>query len=260
MQTPLYCEALAVYITWRHDDVIKWEHFPRYWPFVRGIHRSPVNSPHKGLWRGALLFSLICTRINGWVNNGEAEDLRRNRAHYDVIVMVELHQPGLWFISGGYLVKRWFIPVAARARGQSSDLNREILASNLFNCHKEVINAPPVPSISRCIHIVYRHKNVWEYQWSNFIYNCMSTFLHYVRCKDALLDCSAPGDEMCESLTSVDEIELVFSCGLGLPQPPCSSIPGNIKPLHASKLRRNVLHLYMIPKSKQLTGSGLQFL
>ena len=34
-----------------HDDVIKWKHFPRYWPFVRGIHRSPVNSPHKGQWR-----------------------------------------------------------------------------------------------------------------------------------------------------------------------------------------------------------------
>ena len=31
-----------------HDDVIKWKHLPRYWPFVRGIHRSPVNSPHKG--------------------------------------------------------------------------------------------------------------------------------------------------------------------------------------------------------------------
>ena len=80
------------------------------------------------------------------------------------------------------------------------------MASNLFNCRKEVINAPPVPSISRCIHIVYRHKNVWEYQWSNFIYNCMSTFLHYVHCKDALLDCSAPGGERCESLTWVDEI------------------------------------------------------
>ena len=118
----------------------------------------------------------------------------------------ELHQPRLWFITGGYLVKRWFIPAAARARGQSNDLNREILASNLFNCHKEVINAPPVPSISRCIHIVYQHKNVWEYQWSNSIYNCMSTFLHYVRCKDALLDCSAPGGEKCESLTWVDEI------------------------------------------------------
>ena len=109
----------------------------------------------------------------------------------------QLHQPRLWFITGGYLVKRWFIPAAARARGQSNDLNREILASNLFNCHKEVINAPPVPSISRCIHIVYRHKNVWEYQWSNFIYNCTSTFLHYAHCKDALLDCSAPGGERC---------------------------------------------------------------
>ena len=42
-----------------HDDVIKWKHFPRYWPFVRGIHRWPVNSPHKGQWRGAFMFSLI---------------------------------------------------------------------------------------------------------------------------------------------------------------------------------------------------------
>ena len=40
-----------------HDDVIKWKHFPRYWPFVRGIRRSSVNSPHKGQWRGALMFS-----------------------------------------------------------------------------------------------------------------------------------------------------------------------------------------------------------
>ena len=70
-----------------HDDVIKWKHFPRYWPFVRGIHRSPVNSPHKGQWRGALFFSLMCVWINGWVNNGEAGDLRRYRIHYDVTVM-----------------------------------------------------------------------------------------------------------------------------------------------------------------------------
>ena len=70
-----------------HDDVIKWKHFPRYWPFVRGIHRSTVNSPHKGQWRGALMFSLICAWINDWVNNGEAGDLRRHLAHYDVIVM-----------------------------------------------------------------------------------------------------------------------------------------------------------------------------
>ena len=72
-----------------HDDVIKWKHFPRYWPFVRGIHRSPVNSPHKGQWRGALMFSLICVWINGQVNNREACDLRRYPAHYDVTVMVD---------------------------------------------------------------------------------------------------------------------------------------------------------------------------
>ena len=70
-----------------HDNVIKWKHFLRYWPFVRGIHRSPVNSPHKGKWRGVLILSLICAWINGWVNNREAGDLRRHSAHYDVIAM-----------------------------------------------------------------------------------------------------------------------------------------------------------------------------
>ena len=70
-----------------HDDVIKWKHFPRYWPFVRGIHRLPVNSQHKGQWRGDLMLTLICAWINCWANNGEAGDLRRYRAHYDVIVM-----------------------------------------------------------------------------------------------------------------------------------------------------------------------------
>ena len=70
-----------------YDDVIKWRHFPRYWPFVWGIHRWPVNSPHKCQWRGAFGFSLICVWINGWVNNGKAGDLIRHRAHYDVIVL-----------------------------------------------------------------------------------------------------------------------------------------------------------------------------
>ena len=69
---------------WRHQM----KTFSRYWPLVRGIHRSPVNSPHKGEWPGALMFSLICTRINSWVNNGEASDLRCHRAHHDATVMI----------------------------------------------------------------------------------------------------------------------------------------------------------------------------
>ena len=70
-----------------HDDVIKWKNFPRNWPFVREIHRSPVNFPHKGQWRGALMFTLINAWINDWLNNREAGDLRRQHGHFDVIVM-----------------------------------------------------------------------------------------------------------------------------------------------------------------------------
>ena len=72
-----------------HDDVIKWKHFPRYWLFARGIHRSPVNSPNKGQWRGTFMFSLICAWIDGSLNNREAGDLKRHRAHYDVTVMLK---------------------------------------------------------------------------------------------------------------------------------------------------------------------------
>ena len=74
-----------------HDDVIKWKYFPRYWPFVRGIHQSPVNSPHKGQWHGALMFSMICAWISGWVNTRKAANLRRHCSHYDVIVMHVSH-------------------------------------------------------------------------------------------------------------------------------------------------------------------------
>ena len=59
-----------VCVTRHHDDVIKWKH-----------------SPHKGQWRGAVMFYFICVWINDWVNNREASDFRRYRAHYDVIVM-----------------------------------------------------------------------------------------------------------------------------------------------------------------------------
>ena len=75
-----------------HDDVIKWKHFPRYWLFVRGIHRSPIDSITRAsdaeFW--CFLWPLICAWTNGWVNNRDAGDLRRHRSHYDVTVMVML--------------------------------------------------------------------------------------------------------------------------------------------------------------------------
>ena len=64
---------------------------------------SPVTSdfPHKGQWRGALMFSLISAWINAWVNNREAGDLRRRRPHYDVTVICT----DSWF---GWITK--FVP------------------------------------------------------------------------------------------------------------------------------------------------------
>ena len=75
-------QKYRVFLCLVHDDVIKWKHFQLYWHFVRGIHRSPVDSPYKCQWRGAW--------INGWANNREAGDWRRHCAHYDVTIMIIL--------------------------------------------------------------------------------------------------------------------------------------------------------------------------
>ena len=76
-----YTKTNKILDEWCHDDVIKWKHFPRHWPLWGGggIHRSPVNSPHKGQWGRALIFSMICASTNGWVNNRDAGDLRCHR-------------------------------------------------------------------------------------------------------------------------------------------------------------------------------------
>ena len=78
-----------------HDDVMKWKHFPRYWPFVRRIHRSPVNSPHKGQWRGALMFFYL--RLNkrlskqswGWWFETPSRPLWRHRNVTKIYVNID---------------------------------------------------------------------------------------------------------------------------------------------------------------------------
>ena len=62
-------------------------------PFSALLAICAGNSPVSGEFPAqrpvtrSLIFFLICVQINGWVNNGEAGDLRRYRAHYDVSVM-----------------------------------------------------------------------------------------------------------------------------------------------------------------------------
>ena len=80
--------SFTVKLKCHNGDVIKWKHFPRYWPFLMGMQWSPKDSPHKGQWRGALMLSLIYAWINGWVNDRDAGELKPHRAHYDVTVMI----------------------------------------------------------------------------------------------------------------------------------------------------------------------------
>ena len=79
----IYFNSIASRTWWRHQM----ETFSALLAFVRGIHLWQVNSPHKGQWHGALVFSLICRWTNGWVNNRDTGDLRHHPANYDVTIM-----------------------------------------------------------------------------------------------------------------------------------------------------------------------------
>ena len=94
---------------WRHQM----ETLSALLALCAGNSPVPVNSPHKGQWRRALMCSLICTRINDWVNNRETGDLRHHRRHYDVIVM-------------------WFVQFLKNVRG-SQDASRILEQFDHFN-------------------------------------------------------------------------------------------------------------------------------
>ena len=106
----------------------------------------PVNSPHKGQWRGALMFSMICVWINGWVNNRGAGDLRRYRAHYDVTVMWGV------FVSSNFKTKLYFLlcHIMFNDLLYSTAVNHE----SLWHCisHSATFNFPPYFFISKHTH------------------------------------------------------------------------------------------------------------
>ena len=89
---PLSCLLEIFKLWWRYQM----ETFPRYWPFVRGMHRSPLNYPHKGQWRGALKFSLICA-LNKQLSKQSwswwfETPLRSLWRHYNAFMRITLNQ------------------------------------------------------------------------------------------------------------------------------------------------------------------------
>ena len=129
-----------------HDDVTKWKPFPRYWPFVRGIHVSLINSPRNGQWRWALMFSLICARINGWVYNREADNLRRQRAHHYVTLMV--------FLVKGFNCACHFSVVELTSRWHVQGLNSP-------NRCISARGKTPYCQVSRSIEVARRGVSIW---------------------------------------------------------------------------------------------------
>ena len=90
-----------------HDDVIKWKHFPRYWPFVRGIHRSPGNSHHKGpvtrsfdVFFDLRLNKRLSKHTCGWWFETPSRSLRR---HCDAVSVITSHV----YVRGGPNLKVW---------------------------------------------------------------------------------------------------------------------------------------------------------
>ena len=65
-----------------HDDIIKCTHLPRQWPFVRGIHRSPVDSPHKGHVTGTFDVPFLLIRTDGWTNTRLTGNSRRHDSQF----------------------------------------------------------------------------------------------------------------------------------------------------------------------------------
>ena len=114
---------------------------------LRGIHRWPMNYPHRSQWRWALIL-FICAWINGWVNKREAGDLRRHRPHYDAIAMIlQETGPPLVQINGlspfrcqtAILTKNGLLlirPLATKWRSFSLGLN--VLTCH-FSYHQDVL-------------------------------------------------------------------------------------------------------------------------
>ena len=166
-------DKMILWPIYLHDDIIKWKLFLHYWPFAWGIHRSPVNSPHKGQWRGALMFSLICAWINGWVSDLEAGDLRCHGTHYDVIVMSTMGFP---------LLVRWhlYIESGPRFPGKAHSFPQQLVINEMkFNQTEFSPLTPTKPIPYNDLHAMLSSVSCPGYDWQVWLprsgTKCLST-------------------------------------------------------------------------------------
>ena len=134
-----------------------------------------MNSPHKGHWRGALVFSLICAWTNSWANNGYTSDFRRHRDYYDVTVMfywlLKPRWPSSWQLSllqlrsfhvwYNYITESFITTVPTKWRLLNTRINSEC-AMDIF------VDLEPSPHRRNYTQRVMRRPSIalqWQYCW-----------------------------------------------------------------------------------------------
>ena len=145
------------------------------------------NSPVPGEFpaqRPALMFSLICTRLNGWVNNGEAGDLRRHRAHYDVIVMDTRNQDNQWVIGLQMQRKNTHIFVIFRWSVHATQADQQVgtwIIIRMFKQNKHPCQNYWVIQTISCHNVLYcsRRHQIWRFRLTNIFVNTIDLSNEY---------------------------------------------------------------------------------
>ena len=89
--TPSHHNPASGWVPADHDNVIKREHFPRYWPFVWEFTGHRWIPPQRPV---TLEPGYFLAWPNNWVHNRDVGDSRRHHAHYDVTLMFHRRAPG----------------------------------------------------------------------------------------------------------------------------------------------------------------------
>ena len=147
------------------------ERFSASLALCAGNSPVPVNSPHKGQWRGALMFSLICVWINGWVNNREAGDLRRHRCHYDVNVMCMQYRVTLSRVGTGFHLHSSPFNTVYMRRWTGSSLV-QVMACRLFD-------TKPLPE-AVVAYWIFKNKLQWNSNRNTKLFIFENAFTNFV--------------------------------------------------------------------------------
>ena len=165
------------------------ETFSALLAICEGNHRSPVNSPHKGQWRGTLIFSLICAWINGCINNHEAGDLRpdslthtcgtrgyelRKKQPLDIPKIATNHTSGTYAyynLPGTSQADMWHLHTFAVSH-QGVDCRRDTVSVRFFslwNKRRSVRSRVKTTLMNRDRddHLRWSQSNLWKGPWTS---------------------------------------------------------------------------------------------